>query len=617
MSGPVTLVRTPMLSQVDEVVDLCDTSCNTEREVLVALSAAAQRRDRRHGVVLMVELGDLREGIMPDDLASVARVARDLPNLVLRGIGANLACRSGVVPDAANMAELSALVAVVEHTTGVELEVVSGGNSANLGWALGHGDTGRVNELRLGEALLLGVDPVERRPVDGLRTDALTLVAEVIESGPKPSLPWGTLAQTAFGEHPDALDHGEVVQTIVALGRQDTDTADLTAPPGMTLVASSSDHLVTWTDERPRPAPRSSSAGLAVLRDDSPTVELVVLEERRSGLGRAGALTRTRSRRSGTGRLGTLRGWPSNCPPSTGPSPRDCASPRARRRSRTDRCWWSRSHGARSAACDPTAGSRWSPSAAAGPTARRSVRTARSGSPTTAAASSGSTSGRAGPRWRSPRTGGRIQRVDLDTGVVETVYTHCDGRPLRAPNDLVFDEHGGFWFTDHGVRLERSSDLTGVFYAAADGSSITEVLHPLEAPNGIGLSPAGDRLYVAETHTGRVYAWEVPEPGVATGGGLLAPHGDLLAGLPGLQLLDSLAVDGEGNVCVGTLSNGGLTVISPDGASVQHLPVDDLLVTNVAFGGPGLRTAYVTASATGRLLAFDWPVDGLAAPFRR
>ena len=282
VSGPVTLVRTPMLSQVDEVVDLCDTSCNTEREVLVALSAAAQRRDRRHGVVLMVELGDLREGIMPDDLASVARVARDLPNLVLRGIGANLACRSGVVPDAANMAELSALVAVVEHTTGVELEVVSGGNSANLGWALGHGATGRVNDLRLGEALLLGVDPVERRPVDGLRTDALTLVAEVIESGPKPSLPWGTLAQTAFGEHPDALDHGEVVQTIVALGRQDTDTADLTAPPGMTLVASSSDHLVTWTDERLAPGTEVEfrPGYSAVLRAmTSPTVELVVLEE--------------------------------------------------------------------------------------------------------------------------------------------------------------------------------------------------------------------------------------------------------------------------------------------------------------------------------------------------
>ncbi len=208
-------------------------------------------------------------------------------------------------------------------------------------------------------------------------------------------------------------------------------------------------------------------------------------------------------------------------------------------------------------------------------------------------------------------TGGCIQRVDLATGTVETVYDECDGRPLRAPNDLVFDRHGGFWFTDHGVREQRSSDLTGVFYAAADGSSIREVLFPLEAPNGVGLSPAGDRLYVAETHTGRVWAWDVPEPGVATGSGLMAPHGDLLAGLPGHQLLDSLAVDGEGNVCVGTLLNGGITVISPDGTSVRHLSIDDPLVTNIAFGGADLRTAYLTSSSTGRLLAVDWPVDGL------
>lgn len=214
-------------------------------------------------------------------------------------------------------------------------------------------------------------------------------------------------------------------------------------------------------------------------------------------------------------------------------------------------------------------------------------------------------------------SGGCIQRVDLDTGEVETVYTDCGGRQLRAPNDLVFDRSGGFWFTDHGVRQERSSDRTGVFYASADGSSITEVLHPLDAPNGVGLSPAGDRLHVAETHTGRVYSWDVPEPGVATGSGLLAPHGNLLAGLAGLQLLDSLAVDGDGNVCVGTLNNGGITVISPDGASVQHLPLDDLLVTNIAFGGTDLRTAYVTASGTGRLLALDWPVDGLALAFER
>jgi predicted amino acid racemase len=230
----------------------------------------------------MVELGDLREGIMPDDLATIARTTRDLPNLVLRGIGANLACRSGVVPDAANMAELSGLAALVEHSTDVALDVVSGGNSANLGWALGPGATGRINDLRLGEALLLGRDPVERLPVEGLRTDAVTLVAEVIESGAKPSLPWGTTAQTAFGERPRPVDHGEVVQTILALGRQDTDTSDLAAPAGMTIVASSSDHLVTWTDERLAPGTEVPFAPgySAVLRAmTSPTVETVYVSE--------------------------------------------------------------------------------------------------------------------------------------------------------------------------------------------------------------------------------------------------------------------------------------------------------------------------------------------------
>ncbi|HLU41783.1 MAG TPA: SMP-30/gluconolactonase/LRE family protein [Microthrixaceae bacterium] len=210
--------------------------------------------------------------------------------------------------------------------------------------------------------------------------------------------------------------------------------------------------------------------------------------------------------------------------------------------------------------------------------------------------------------------GGCIQRVDLTDGSVETVYTHCGDLRLRAPNDLVFDGHGGFWFTDHGVRQGRTSDRTGVYYALADGSSITEVLFPLDAPNGIGLSPDGDRLYVAETHTGRVWSWRVPEPGVAVGGGVLPPHGDLLAGLPGLQLLDSLAVDAEGHVCVGTLQHGGITVISPDGGTVEHVPIDDVLVTNIAFGGPDLRTAFVTASGTGRLLALDWPRPGLAPP---
>ena len=208
--------------------------------------------------------------------------------------------------------------------------------------------------------------------------------------------------------------------------------------------------------------------------------------------------------------------------------------------------------------------------------------------------------------------GGRIERIDLGSGAVEVLYDGCDGRPLRGPNDLVFDGHGGFWFTDHGTTHERTRDRTGVFYAKADGSQIREAIFPLDSPNGIGLSPQGDRLYVAETHTGRVWAWSVLRPGeVASAPGFGPAGGTLLAGLPGFQLLDSLAVDGEGFVCVATLVNGGITAISPDGARVEHVPLPDPLVTNVCFGGPELRTAFCTLSGTGRLVSMAWPRTGL------
>ncbi len=219
------------------------------------------------------------------------------------------------------------------------------------------------------------------------------------------------------------------------------------------------------------------------------------------------------------------------------------------------------------------------------------------------------------PSW----TGGSIQRVDLESGDVEVLYresTTPDGAtiPLRAPNDIVFDDDGGFWFTDHGVRLDRASDRTGLHYAAADGSSCVEVVHPLDSPNGIGLSPDGRTLYAAETHTGRVYSWPLAGPGTLDPAQLnpAGPGGGrLLAGLPGMQLLDSLAVDGEGWVCVATLVNGGITAISPDGATVDHVPFPDPLVTNICFGGDDLRTAWVTLSGTGQLVRTTWPRKGL------
>ncbi len=256
LNGPMVLIRSPMASQAERVVASGAVSLGTDQRVMTLLAAAARAQGVEHGVVLMVELGDLREGIMPDQLKAAAAHVLSLGGLRLRGIGANLACRSGVAPDGVNMAELSGCVERLEQELGVELEVVSGGNSANLLWAFGAPDTGRVNNLRLGESILLGCEPLQRRPIAGLHGDAVALVAEVIESVRKPSRPWGRIEQSAFGAaDPAPDDRGPVWQTILALGHQDSDPAGLVPPPGVSIVGASSDHLITAT-------PRRLSAGM-------------------------------------------------------------------------------------------------------------------------------------------------------------------------------------------------------------------------------------------------------------------------------------------------------------------------------------------------------------------
>lgn len=248
ISAPITLIRAPMSSQVERVVTSADASLNSEPHVLDLLSVAAQAQGRAHGVVLMVELGDLREGIMPGDLDAMARHVLGLPGLVLRGIGTNLACQSGASPDQQKMDELSALATGMETTLGSTLDVVSGGNSANLDWAFGQPSVGRINDLRLGESILLGREPLRRRPIDGLHLDAFTLVAEVIESKDKPMRPWGEINQTAFG-HATQVGVGSDTgaRAILALGRQDIDPDGLTPPAGVTILGASSDHLVVHT----------------------------------------------------------------------------------------------------------------------------------------------------------------------------------------------------------------------------------------------------------------------------------------------------------------------------------------------------------------------------------
>lgn len=218
--------------------------------------------------------------------------------------------------------------------------------------------------------------------------------------------------------------------------------------------------------------------------------------------------------------------------------------------------------------------------------------------------------------------GGLIQRLALggsDAGAVTELYTHVDGRRLRGPNDIVFDADGGFWFTDLGKARSREVDTGALYYATPDGASITEVVHPLTQPNGVGLSPDGTRLYVAETGPGRVWYWNVDGPGrLAPGERPIGPGGaGLLHGFAGYQLLDSLAVDGAGSVCVATLVTGAVSELTPDGTLARQVPVPehDPFVTNICFAGADSRTAYITSSGLGRLYVTEWHRPGIDLAF--
>jgi gluconolactonase len=157
-------------------------------------------------------------------------------------------------------------------------------------------------------------------------------------------------------------------------------------------------------------------------------------------------------------------------------------------------------------------------------------------------------------------------------------------------------------------------DRGAVFYARADGSLIREVAFPMVTPNGIGLAPDGTTLYVAETEAARLWAFDIVEPGIVAKQSWPSPHGGRLLAHPGgiYQRFDSLAVEANGNICIATLAHGGITSVSPDGGRVEHVPMPDMHTTNICFGGPDLRTAYITLSGSGRLVACDWPRPGLA-----
>ncbi|MBV9330077.1 MAG: SMP-30/gluconolactonase/LRE family protein [Alphaproteobacteria bacterium] len=205
--------------------------------------------------------------------------------------------------------------------------------------------------------------------------------------------------------------------------------------------------------------------------------------------------------------------------------------------------------------------------------------------------------------------GGRIERVDLSSGKVEVLYERCGGEVLQAPNDLVFDNTGGFWFTDHGSTTAHHRTHGALYYARADGSKITCVRRELLSPNGVGLSPDGKTVHYAETIPGRLWSLPLAAPGEAAPTAGFMPA-NFEGAYPGLGYFDSLGVQADGAVCVATILAGGISTFWPD-KKFEHTPLPDLLVTNICWGGKDLRTAYVTLSSTGKLAAVEWRSPGL------
>jgi gluconolactonase len=210
-------------------------------------------------------------------------------------------------------------------------------------------------------------------------------------------------------------------------------------------------------------------------------------------------------------------------------------------------------------------------------------------------------------------TGGYVQRIDLKSGDIQTIYDACDGRKFAGLNDLVFDKTGGMWFTDHGATLPEYRSHGAIYYARPDGSKVARHRDHLISPNGIALSPDESVVYMADTLQQRLWAFDLTKPGEMGPPVGFAP-GRIVRNLESFQLLDSMAVEAGGKICVATIINGGMTIFDPDG-SIEHVAFPDILTTNICFGGSDMRDAWVTCSGTGRLYKCRWPRPGLRLNF--
>ncbi|NKB17627.1 MAG: alanine/ornithine racemase family PLP-dependent enzyme, partial [Pseudanabaena sp. CRU_2_10] len=238
ISTQFVLLRTA-LSQAESVVRNVDISLNTEIETIEELSHYAKIHNKVHQIILMVELGDLREGILACNLSQFIKTTLNLPHIKVIGMGCNLACYGGIKPNNQKMRELSKLADAIEEEFQINLEIISGGNSANHEWYKSAQTVERINNLRIGESILLGCETINRHVIPGLQTNAFKLIAEVIEAKEKPSLPFGEICQDAFGNIPTFLDCGIRRRVIIALGRQDVLVSGLRPIQDLEILGSS------------------------------------------------------------------------------------------------------------------------------------------------------------------------------------------------------------------------------------------------------------------------------------------------------------------------------------------------------------------------------------------
>jgi len=254
VTAPIWLVRAPVPALAEDAVRYSDVSVVSELAIAEALDAAAGRAGRRYGLLPMVDIGDLREGMMPGELPAFLQALARLANVAVVGIGASLTCYGAIVPDERNLALLASLAETASELLGCSL-CISAGSSTSIAAVLDRRAPKTVDNLRIGEAIVLGVDPATREPIPGLtlHRDAITVSAPVIECKVKPSKPIGTAAQDAFGNVPSFEDRGERRRALLALGRQDAPPEGLTpVDPRVEVLGASSDHLVLDVEALPQ-----------------------------------------------------------------------------------------------------------------------------------------------------------------------------------------------------------------------------------------------------------------------------------------------------------------------------------------------------------------------------